>query len=134
MHAAFDVLKNPRAPEIAHVVEPETIKEKTGLSWPHTSHCLGTGEVVISHLGDVNGDGKGGFVVFDQDFKIKGTWGDQLTEYGYDFWCVAGTLKFATSHPLSFIMLLIPFDDDLRCYCRYSSEMSPVGTSLATTC
>ena len=45
--AAFDVLKNPRAPEIAHVVEPETIKEKTGLSWPHTSHCLGTGEVVI---------------------------------------------------------------------------------------
>lgn len=47
IYAAFDVLKNPRAPEIAHVVEPEAIKEKTGLSWPHTSHCLGTGEVVI---------------------------------------------------------------------------------------
>lgn len=36
--------------------------------------------VLCSHLGDVNGDGKGGFVVFDQDFNIKGTWGDQLTE------------------------------------------------------
>lgn len=35
-------------------------------SWPHTAHCLGTGEVVISTLGDENGDGKGGFVVLDQ--------------------------------------------------------------------
>lgn len=35
---------------------------------------------VCSHLGDVNGDAKGGFVVFDQEFNIKGTWGDQLTE------------------------------------------------------
>ena len=45
--AAFDVLTDPRAPKIAHVVEAEAIKEKTGLTWPHTSHCLGTGEVVI---------------------------------------------------------------------------------------
>ena len=40
-----------------------------------------------SHLGDENGDGKGGFVVFDQEFKLKGTWGQELTDYGYDFWC-----------------------------------------------
>ena len=31
-------------------------------------------------MGDENGDGKGGFVVFDQDFNVKGTWGDQLTQ------------------------------------------------------
>ncbi len=41
-----------------------------------------------SHLGDENGDGKGGFVVFDQEFNLKGTWGQELTNYGYDFWCV----------------------------------------------
>ncbi len=37
-----------------------------GLTWPHTAHCLGTGEVVISTLGDENGDGKGGYLVLDQ--------------------------------------------------------------------
>ena len=25
-------------------------------------------------------------MVFDQQFKLKGTWGEQLTDYGYDFW------------------------------------------------
>jgi selenium-binding protein 1 len=44
---AFDVFKDPRSPKLVHTVEPETIKSATGLSWPHTSHCLGTGEVVI---------------------------------------------------------------------------------------
>ena len=48
------------------------------------SHVM---EVLCSHLGDENGDGKGGFVVFDQEFKLKGTWGQELTDYGYDFWC-----------------------------------------------
>jgi 56kDa selenium binding protein (SBP56) len=39
---------------------------RQGLSWPHTAHCLGTGEVVVSMLGDDKGDGKGGFLVLDQ--------------------------------------------------------------------
>ena len=54
---------------------------------------------MCSHLGDVNGDAKGGFLVFDQDFNIKGTWGDQLTEYGYDFWRVTKPLKPASPRP-----------------------------------
>jgi 56kDa selenium binding protein (SBP56) len=44
---------------------------RQGLSWPHTAHCLGTGEVVISMLGDDKGDGKGGFLVLDQ---VRGIW------------------------------------------------------------
>lgn len=43
-----------------------SLRAPQGLSWPHTAHCLGTGEVVISTLGDEKGDAKGGFVVLDQ--------------------------------------------------------------------
>ena len=25
-------------------------------------------------------------MIFDQQFNLKGTWGEQLTDYGYDFW------------------------------------------------
>lgn len=45
--AAVDVVSDPRAPKITHVLEPETILKETGLSWPHTSHCLGDGTIVI---------------------------------------------------------------------------------------
>ncbi len=48
--AAFEVFKDPRNPKLVHTVEPETITSATGLSWPHTSHCLGSGEVVIRCL------------------------------------------------------------------------------------
>jgi 56kDa selenium binding protein (SBP56) len=45
--AAFDVGTNPRAPALSKVVEPAEVLGKTGLGWLHTTHCLGTGEVVI---------------------------------------------------------------------------------------
>ena len=47
----MDVFTDPRAPKITHVLEPETILEETGLSWPHTSHCLGDGTIVIRCAG-----------------------------------------------------------------------------------
>lgn len=34
----------PRAPHIAKVVQPEDIREKTGLTYLHSSHCLGSGK------------------------------------------------------------------------------------------
>lgn len=66
-----DVATDPRAPRLAHIVEPEEIFAKTGLTFLHTSHCLGTGEIVVSAMGDGEGNAKGGFVVLDEDFKVR---------------------------------------------------------------
>ncbi|HZZ34257.1 MAG TPA: selenium-binding protein SBP56-related protein, partial [Caulobacteraceae bacterium] len=41
-----------RAPTMHKIIEPEEIKSKTGLSAPHTVHCLADGHVMISMLGD----------------------------------------------------------------------------------
>ncbi len=40
-------------------MEPDSIKQKTGLAYPHTSHCLANGQVMISMMGDPNGKAKG---------------------------------------------------------------------------
>eukprot|EP00887_Chlorella_sp_A99_P006032 scaffold22.g6032.t1 len=80
----FDVTTDPRKPTLEKIVEPEEIQAcaepgpggragcqrfaaKTGLSFLHTSHCLGTGEVLISALGDAKGNGRGGFVLLDHE-------------------------------------------------------------------
>ncbi|KAK9915575.1 hypothetical protein WJX75_001008 [Coccomyxa subellipsoidea] len=81
-----DVASDPRAPSLAKIVEPEEILSKTGLAYLHSSHCLGSGEIMVSAMGDVEGKGKGGFVLLDEDFKVKGTWSETVTDYGYDFW------------------------------------------------
>ncbi|CAK0773982.1 Methanethiol oxidase [Coccomyxa viridis] len=81
-----DVATDPRAPRIAKIVQPEDIQEKTGLTYLHSSHCLGSGEIMISAMGDLEGQGKGGFVLLDEDFQVKGQWSETTTEYGYDFW------------------------------------------------
>eukprot|EP00475_Leptophrys_vorax_P044059 TRINITY_DN8689_c0_g1_i1.p1 TRINITY_DN8689_c0_g1~~TRINITY_DN8689_c0_g1_i1.p1 ORF type:complete len:325 (+),score=93.84 TRINITY_DN8689_c0_g1_i1:699-1673(+) len=44
---------------------------------------------MISMMGDVEGNGKGGFVLLDGDsFEVKGTWNSakDATPFGYDFW------------------------------------------------
>lgn len=41
------------------VVNPEDVFWKCDLGYPHTSHCLGSGEIMISTLGDPAGNGKG---------------------------------------------------------------------------
>ena len=33
--------------------------EKTGLAYPHTSHCLANGDIMISAMGDPQGGAKG---------------------------------------------------------------------------
>ena len=52
-----------RAPRLHKVIEPEEIKTKTDLSAPHTVHCLADGHVMISMLGDAEGNGPGGFLL-----------------------------------------------------------------------
>jgi len=73
-------------PEIAKIIEPEAVHEYD-LSAPHTVHCIGGGTVVISMLGDADGDLPGGFLELDDELNVKGRW-DPAGEidFNYDFW------------------------------------------------
>jgi selenium-binding protein 1 len=81
-------MENERAPTIHKVIEPEEITAKTNLSAPHTVHCLADGTVMISMLGDRDGNGPGGFLLLDEDFNIIGHWERQASamRFNYDFW------------------------------------------------
>ncbi|MEE6508900.1 hypothetical protein FKM82_023413 [Ascaphus truei] len=84
-----DVGTNQRAPRMHKVVEPVDIFKKCNLANLHTSHCLGSGEIMISTLGDPSGNAKGGFVLLDgETFEVKGNWEveGQAAPFGYDFW------------------------------------------------
>ncbi len=77
-----------RAPKIHKVIEPEEIKEKTNLTAPHTVHCLASSQVMISMLGDSEGNGPGGFLLLDENFDIAGRWEHKADgmRFNYDFW------------------------------------------------
>jgi selenium-binding protein 1 len=68
------------------VIEGAELK-KLGLSFPHTTHCLADGNVMISTLGDADGKAKGNFVLLDsKSFEVKGKWATEDTEFNYDYW------------------------------------------------
>lgn len=46
-------------PHPSQVIEPKEVHTKCNLGHLHTSHCLASGEIMISSLGDPNGNGKG---------------------------------------------------------------------------
>ncbi len=77
-----------RDPKIVKVIEGDEVKKKTGLSAPHTVHCLASGEIMISMLGDAEGNAPGGFILLDENFDIKGHWATDLTgmNFNYDYW------------------------------------------------
>nr|BDN86070.1 selenium binding protein 1 [Symplocarpus renifolius] len=80
---------NPRAPSLHKVVEPEDIVQKTGLAYPHTTHCLASGDIMISCLGDKDGNANGnGFLLLDSEFNVKGRWEKpgHSPLFGCDFW------------------------------------------------
>ncbi len=83
-----DVATDPRAPAVVKVIEPDEIKSKTGLSSPHTVHCMPGDNVVMSMLGNADGGRGAGFVVLDAgSFEIKGRWeANGAPEWNYDFW------------------------------------------------
>lgn len=83
----IDTATDPRAPRIAKVIDGEEIKRKANLSAPHTVHCLGN-DIIVSMLGDADGNGPGGFLHLDKDFNIVGRWEKDLgaMKYNYDFW------------------------------------------------
>uniref|UniRef100_G3NFU3 Methanethiol oxidase n=1 Tax=Gasterosteus aculeatus TaxID=69293 RepID=G3NFU3_GASAC len=84
-----DVGTDPRAPQIQKVVEPIDMYWKCDLANPHTTHCLGNGQIMISCIGDPSGNGKGGFVLLDgETFEVVGNWEHpgEAAPFGYDFW------------------------------------------------
>jgi len=73
-------------PELVKVIEPEKVFEYD-LSAPHTIHCIPDGQILISMLGNADGDLPGGFLELDDDFEIEGRW--ELPgeiDFNYDFW------------------------------------------------
>ena len=84
-----NVADDPRRPTIEKVIEPEELVAKTGLTRPHTIHCMPGDNVVMSMLGDADGNAAGGFAVLDaKTFEIKGRWenGGGRPPFNYDFW------------------------------------------------
>jgi len=82
-------MKDPKAPKLHKVVTGEEIKRVTGLTSPHTSHCLGSGEIMISMMGDKNKDNACGFILLDEDFNLKTERWETTKDsakFGYDFW------------------------------------------------
>ena len=79
---------DPRAPKLHKVIEPEEIAKKTNLSEPHTVHCLSDGKIMISMLGNGEGNSPGGFLLLDDQFNIAGRWEQKpgAIQFNYDFW------------------------------------------------
>ena len=78
--------KNRRDPELETVIEPEAVQEHD-LSGPHTIHCIPGGKILISMLGDADGELPGGFLELNDDFEIEGRWEPPgEIEFNYDFW------------------------------------------------
>jgi selenium-binding protein 1 len=84
-----NVADDPRKPRIEKVIEADELVAKTGYTRPHTVHCMPGDNIVISALGDADGNRSGGFAVVDaHTFELKGRWenGGPKPEFGYDFW------------------------------------------------
>jgi methanethiol oxidase len=79
---SIDTATDPRAPRLSKTVENADIASNTGLAYLHTSHCLGSGDIMISAMGDLSGNGRGNFLILGPDMKIKGTWADEDTPFG----------------------------------------------------
>lgn len=79
---------DPKAPCLHKVIQPDEIKAKTNLSAPHSVHCLADGNVMISMLGDAEGNAPGGFLLLDEDFNVAGRWEKAVNgmPFNYDFW------------------------------------------------
>ena len=82
-----DTATDPRKPSLFKTISGEEIKEKTNLSAPHTVHCLGA-DIIVSMLGDAEGNAPGGYLHLDKDFNIVGRWENDTTgmNFSYDFW------------------------------------------------
>lgn len=76
---------------IAQVIEPEEL-HSFGLTAPHTTHCLPSGQLMISTLGDEKGGNRGAFLLIDAPnsavprFRPSALWNKADVPFGYDYW------------------------------------------------
>ncbi|XP_077208960.1 methanethiol oxidase-like [Paroedura picta] len=83
-----DTGTDQRAPRLHKVIEPREVFQKCNLAFLNSCRGLGSGEVMISAIGDPRGNGKGGFVLLEEEtFDVKGNWErpTQAAPMGYDF-------------------------------------------------
>jgi len=82
-----DTASNPSAPVLYKTISGDEIKKKTNLSTPHTVHCLGA-DIIVSMLGDANGNAPGGYLQLSKDFEVIGRWEKNIygMNFSYDFW------------------------------------------------
>ncbi|GAB6027561.1 Methanethiol oxidase, variant 2 [Chamberlinius hualienensis] len=81
----IDIGSNPREPMISRIVEPDELHQ-LDVGAPHTVHCIPSGGVLISIMGDKEGRGKGALLELDADFQVQGLWSEKSANMGYDFW------------------------------------------------
>ena len=83
----FDIKNDRRAPQLFKVIDNKDMRA-LNCATPHTTHCLPTGDILISTMGDIDGNNKGDFVVIDgKTFEMKSTWTvGERAKFGYDFW------------------------------------------------
>ena len=84
----LNLADDPRQPRVERVIEREELLVKTGYTRPHTVHCMPGDNIVVSMLGDAEGNGAGGFAVLDaKTFEVKGRWenGGETPSFNYDF-------------------------------------------------
>lgn len=83
-----DVTSDPLNPKIIHFVKGSVIRGKYDVSYPHTVHCIPSGDVMIHTLGNAEGDAKGNFYLLDgKTFEPKGLWNSGKENImGHDFW------------------------------------------------
>ncbi len=79
---------DPRQLRLQKTITGDEVARQTNLSTPHTVHCRADGVIMISMLGDAQGNAPGGFLELDAQFNIKGRWEASLHEmhFNYDFW------------------------------------------------
>ncbi|MCE9565064.1 MAG: selenium-binding family protein [Planctomycetes bacterium] len=80
--------KDPLNLKMHKVIEPDDIAKVADLTAPHTVHCLPSGEVMISMLGNAKGEGPGGFLLLNEKFEPTGRWEKDAKgmSFNYDFW------------------------------------------------
>lgn len=80
--------KDPKEPKLHKTIEPKDVIAKTKMTGPHTVHCLADGQIMISMLGDENGNAPGGFLLLNDQFEVTGSWAANQDgmKYNYDFW------------------------------------------------
>ncbi|VDM36713.1 unnamed protein product [Toxocara canis] len=80
---------DPKNLKLYKTLEPEALFEHD-VNFPHTTHCLADGKIMMSTLGDSGGNHKGEFLlVNNQSFHAVGTWiskDSERPEFNYDFW------------------------------------------------